>query len=279
MDKSTKKILLLLCGSVAIIASYITFLPFVSSGYDIGASIHFSMILYPLIAVCALYNLDPKAIAKKHIATACLLGGLTLAVCLPIVNGRIDFLLPYFNMPTVILINVIIGGTVALAYLWSIGLTTQLENRIELIKKVNAKNILTYFAIMLTFAFGAWVLSGFETSMNRVGLLTIISCISVGVSEEVIFRLLPYSIIGGLSKGKPYPNVLAFILMTVPFVLLHFIEAINTNGFLHTLPSIFSAWLIASVPLTVVFVKRDLFTAMSVHFLYDMLVYVFATHV
>ena len=73
-----------------------------------------------------------------------------------------------------------------------------------------------------------------------------------------------------MCKGKEPPKLLAFFIMVIPFALLHVIDEVVAYGFFHSLPALIHVCLVAA-PITILAWKRDLFTAMGVHFIYDLI--------
>ena len=72
-----------------------------------------------------------------------------------------------------------------------------------------------------------------------------------------------------ICKGEEIPILLTFSAMVIPFSMLHVIDQAVNSGFINSLPSIIQVVLIAT-PITILAWKRDLLSAMGVHFIYDL---------
>ena len=57
--------------------------------------------------------------------------------------------------------------------------------------------------------------------------------------------------------------------MVIPFSMLHVIDQAVNSGLINSLPNIIQVVLIAT-PITILAWKRDLLSAMGVHFMYDL---------
>ena len=57
--------------------------------------------------------------------------------------------------------------------------------------------------------------------------------------------------------------------MVIPFSMLHVIDQAVNSGLINSLPNIIQVVLIAA-PITILAWKRDLLSAMGVHFMYDL---------
>ena len=72
-----------------------------------------------------------------------------------------------------------------------------------------------------------------------------------------------------ICKGEEIPQLLTFSAMVIPFSMLHVIDQAVNSGLINSLPNIIQVVLIAT-PITILAWKRDLLSAMGVHFMYDL---------
>lgn len=266
MFKKEKKIIIL-CEFITLLTVYIIFLPLISSVNITGSIFRFSMILYTSLSVIALFNLQTKYISRNNTILAIILGFLSIAICVPIENGQISLSLSGDILASLMFTNGITGVTVTLVYLLSCSLINQSRSESEI--KINCvDNIFSTCVIMLVTILVFWVLTGFKTPTGRINILYVIQNISVGISEEVIFRLLPYSYVLFHVKKSSYTKILSFLLMTIPFVIVHFLRVEINIG------SIFG-YLCFTIPITIIFLKKGLFVSILVHSLYGILQYIF----
>ena len=63
---------------------------------------------------------------------------------------------------------------------------------------------------------------------------------------------------------------MTFLVMVVLFAMLHVVEEVVSYGFFRSLPILIQVCLVAA-PITILTWKRDLFTAIGVHFIYDVI--------
>ena len=73
-----------------------------------------------------------------------------------------------------------------------------------------------------------------------------------------------------MCKGKEPPKLMTFLVMVVLFAMLHVVEEVVSYGFFHSLPNLIQVSLVPA-PITILAWKRDLFTAIGVHFIYDVI--------
>lgn len=73
-----------------------------------------------------------------------------------------------------------------------------------------------------------------------------------------------------MCKGKEPPKLVTFLVMVVPFAMLHVVDEVVAYGFFHSFPNLIQVCLVAA-PITILAWKRDLFTAIGVHFIYDVI--------
>ncbi len=275
MEKSARKALwIALIGFLACFIVYLLFLPNFEPRFEKEPALHFTAVLYALLSVLALTTIDRKRLHRRHWLIASALGLLSLAVFLPRDGNTLNFHMLGLTPFVVVTANLLIGVTVALVYLLVLSLAADHDIQKTLVRPFTAKNVLIYVGILCVFTLIYWAFAKFRAP-GAITLMDIPGCVSAGVSEEVLFRLLPFAFALSLSKGKRASKPLTFLLMTVPFTLLHFFGAFLSVNFLSTLPALIQFWIVAAVPLTLLFLKRDLFTTISVHILWDILAVLF----
>jgi len=167
----------------------------------------------------------------------------------------------------------IISGICALfAYLGSVTLSDNNESKMHLLRSGEVKDIMKSIAVILfigcVFIFMEWL--GQNPLRFSFDILSIFRALGAGVSEEVIFRLFIFSVIVYMCKGKEPPKLVTFLVMVVPFAMLHVVDEVVAYGFFHSLPNLIQVCLVAA-PITILAWKRDLFTAIGVHFIYDVI--------
>ena len=276
MEKSANRIIaVVLVGFLAFFCLYLLFLPGFEPSFEKAPALHFTMLLYALLSVLALTAIDKRRLHARHLLCAGGLGLLSVAVFLPREGNTLDFHLLGLTPFAVVTANLLTGVTVALVFLLVLSLASDHDIQKTLIRPFTAKNMLVYFGILCAFVLVYWALTKFRAP-GAITLLDIPGCIGAGVSEEVILRLLPFAFALFLGGGKSGSKPLTFLLMTIPFTLLHFFDEFLFAGFIATLPALIQFWIVAAVPMTLLFWKRDLFTAISVHVLWDVLATLFA---
>lgn len=267
---------IILVGSIVLFFLYMFFLPEVHLKFGKELELLFAMMLYITVIICALLKIDRSRIEKRDFVVACACGLLSMAYFLPRDQNTLNFHIPGITPARVIIVNLVIGITVTLAYLLSVSRASAYGVRKTVMRPITAGNVKTYLGILLVVCVVFWVSKGFKAPAEfkapiGISLLQILSFIGVGISEEVIFRFLPYAYSISLGEGNNHSRILTFLLMTLFFTLLHFITPIYNNGFFATLPTILQWLLVSTTPITLLYLKRDLFTAISAHALIDIL--------
>jgi len=100
----------------------------------------------------------------------------------------------------------------------------------------------------------------------------IIRAFGAGVSEEIIFRLFLFSVIVRVSKGEVESKFLAILIMVLPFALFHFVDIGVYHGFLEAFSYGINLLFIA-IPITLLALKRNVFTAIGAHFLLNFILF------
>ena len=261
------KINIMLIGFLVILYIYILFLPPLRNGYNMAVRIHFFIILYTVLSTIAFIIIDIKNINKKYFIYATIYGFFSMFVFIPSVNGKISFS-SEVGYQNVIIINLVNAITASMLYLLSVSINSSYkDNKLNNIK-FNLKNTIRYFIIVFLFIICFWALRGFKVP-SKIKLIDVISFISAGISEEIIFRLFPYSVALRLGNGELSSKKSVVLLMTIPFTLIHFLDAIYVNGIIDNLFYIVGMCVFQAIPITVIFFRRDLFSAILIHLLFN----------
>ena len=154
----------------------------------------------------------------------------------------------------------------------SITFSDKNTNKMVLICSIEMKYIIKSAAFILSmgccFVLIQWIF-GKGSIIFSFEISSLFRALVAGISEEIIFRLFIFSIILHICKGEEIPILLTFSAMVIPFSMLHVIDQAVNSGFINSLPNIIQVVLIA-VPITILAWKRDLLSAMGVHFIYDL---------
>ena len=250
----TIKLAMFLVLCVCLISIYCITVPTKNIQYK-PYTFHLFGIIYTFIILCSVVIIDFEKLAKKDYIIALCLGLLSIGVTRPV---------NYMG---------IISGICALfAYLGSVTLSGNYESKMLLLRSGEVKDIMKSIAIILfigcVFIFMEWL--GQNPLRFSFDILSIFRALGAGVSEEVIFRLFIFSVIVYMCKGKEPPKLLAFLIMVIPFAMLHVVDEVVAYGFFHSFPNLIQVCLVAA-PITILAWKRDLFTAMGIHFVYDLI--------
>ncbi|ESL02528.1 CAAX amino terminal protease family protein [Catonella morbi ATCC 51271] len=250
----TIKLAMFLVLCVCLISIYCITVPTKNIQYK-PYTFHLFGIIYTFIILCSVVIIDFEKLAKKDYIIALCLGLLSIGVTSPVnYMGIISGICAFF------------------AYLGSVTLNCNYESIMLLLRFGEVKDIMKSIAIIIfigcIFIFMEWL--GQNPLRFSFDILSIFRALGAGVSEEVIFRLFIFSVIVYMCKGKEPPKLLAFLIMVIPFALLHVIDEVVVYGFFHSLPALIQVCLVAA-PITILAWKRDLFTAMGVHFIYDVI--------
>lgn len=177
--------------------------------------------------------------------------------------------------------NIIVGGCTFLVYLGSVLLLKKYppeknliysDSRKELTKDlfivIGAVIFLSIFHILPGVLFRQWRL--------KPTLIDFPKAMIPGISEEVIFRLFFYSIIRIFMQGEPSNSLEKFwiyVVLIVPHIITHHPDTFVKYGLLAMIGP-FITLLLITFTITHLFLKRNLITAIGVHFLLDYLFFV-----
>ena len=216
-------------------------------------------ILYGSISISSVLIIDLKMLQKRDLAAAIVLGLLSVGIHMPL-----D------------LLGILTGITVFFSYLVGKKLAGFCDERMVLFHKNGFLALGIDFAII--FLAGAAFLIALSDRHLETGKLldvgVIFNAVSAGVSEEIIFRMFFFSLCMYLAKGKKIPKAIVFIVLMLPFAMLHIIDKFIYFGWLSTIPDLISICGITAVLILLAW-KRDIFTAIGVHFMYDYMLSIF----
>lgn len=264
-----RKILILLVGSVLVFAAYSLFSVSVEVTHEKGRTYHATAVLYVSLSVYAVYRTDYGKVRRKDVLLGCLYGVLSIFIVMSMPGGHSGFSWESIRGMGLDAVDLVVGGTVVVVYLLCVSLAEPLEGRLTA-GLFSVRNGSRFIPVVVGFTLVYWACTGFASPV-RIGMLDVLQPISAAVSEEVIFRLFPYLLVLTIGKGKMPSKVLCVLLMTVPHVIVHYFDLVHTMGFIPLLVGAAKVMLLAALPLTLVFFKFGLWTAMAVHFLYDFL--------
>lgn len=218
---------------------------------------HIFSMIYTGVIICSVAMIDFRKIAKNDLRIALICGVLSCGVTIPInIMGILSAVCTLF------------------AYLASRTLVASYKNSMCFIRSRLAKDSLDNVRIIVLigalFVFLRWFMLLKEGKMMDIQfqLPFLFESIGASVSEEIIFRMFLFSVMLRMNEGKEPPKLIAYFVMIVPFCLLHNIEGIIFNGFLSIVPTVIIQCLIGTI-LAILAHRRDLVTAIGVHFLLD----------
>lgn len=156
-------------------------------------------------------------------------------------------------------------------YLASKSVSYNYKNNVRFFYSKKLKDILINIGIILLYGVVIAIYKIVQDNLSVIHDISIklfVSALAAGISEEIIFRFFVYSLMLCFNKGKDPYKILAYIIMIVPFAILHIIDIIVFNGFYQALPT-FITVCFTILPCTWIAMKRDVFTAIGIHFIYD----------
>lgn len=209
----------------------------------------FNMNILWFVIVCVItirYIVKEKNIDRKDIIIACAFG--------------------VVSMPS----NLIMGLVTIPAYLGAMCILKDSNNEVFVIRSGKRQ-----IAISLSIAIGIGIFLGVinlflaNAPINfSVKLKWFLDAIRAGVTEEIIFRLFFFAMCVAIVKDKKMSkaeNVLSYLIMTIPHVLIHFnLETVD-------LGSIIVLFVLFGFPFAVLQRKRDLSSAIVAHYVVDLI--------
>lgn len=225
--------------------------------HDKSYTLHFGNILYSFVILISILIMRFQDYSKKDWIIAIVLGVISLGITTPI------------------MITGIISSTcVVVTYLASKSLYGKYSTRMELFNAKSFKDFLIDLKWIL-------IVSGFFIGVRLVSISflgmsiqfafhpsMLARALGAAVSEEIIYRLFLFSVIVDIGKGEVESNVLAVLVMIIPFGLFHFVEVGIFQGVLSAFIMSLN-FLAFSIAETILALKRNVFSSMIVHFLID----------
>lgn len=221
--------------------------------------------LYAIFIFITIFVIDIEKLTKKDMVIALSLGLISIGIIIPIS-----------------IIGCFSGLCTSCTYLASKSVSYNYKNNICFICSKKFKFILLNIGII--FLYGGFIatykivqgnLSIQHDISTKIFVKVFISALGAGISEEIIYRFFVYSIMLHLNRGKEPYKVLAYIIMIVPFAMLHIIDIISFNDFYQAFPMLVNVC-ITILPCTLIAMKRDVFTAIGIHFIYDFVIILFS---
>ncbi len=218
-----------------------------------------NILWFVIVGVIAIrYIVKEKNIDRKDIIIACTFG----VVSMPSAFGAVF-----------ILSELIMGLVTIPAYLGAMSILKGSNNKVSVIRS-GKKQIAVSFSIAIGIGIFLGVinllLANFPINFS-VKLKWFLDAINAGVTEEIIFRLFFFAICVAIVKDKKMSkseNVLSYLIMTIPHVLIHFnFETVD-------LGSIIVLFVLFGLPFAVLQRKRDLASAIAAHSVVDLIRFV-----
>lgn len=210
-------------------------------------------IIYPLIIIFSANNIKIERINKKRWITASILGILG-------------------SMVAVNWIGVLSGICTFFSYLYCVCQNDSLEKNTQLIKEKNKEYILDDFRIILIGIVIYIIILWINLLLNgngKIGLKNFYSSVGAGVSEEIIFRWFILTFMRQMNKGKEIGSILYYSIVLIPFSMLHMIDLLVLQGISYSIIFDIINLSLFVFPLAVLVRKRDVFTAILLHIIFD----------
>lgn len=213
----------------------------------IASMFNMNILWFVIVCVIAIrYIVKEKNIDRKDIIIACAFG--------------------VVSMPS----NLIMGLVTIPVYLGAMCILKDSNNEVFVIRSGKRQ-----IAISLSIAIGIGIFLGVinlflaNAPINfSVKLKWFLDAIRAGVTEEIIFRLFFFAMCVAIVKDKKMSkaeNVLSYLIMTIPHVLIHFnLETVD-------LGSIIVLFVLFGFPFAVLQRKRDLSSAIVAHYVVDLI--------
>lgn len=211
------------------------------------------LIIYAVIIVFSLKNIDIKKVSKKKRGIAIIAGILGSMVTTIPWMGILTGICTFFACLYGFYINIVyeIGKTRDRNYI--------LDNFKIIFEGLIFYMIILYFKLLSEKAID---------SSASIGI-TNFTAIGAGVSEEMIFRWFLPAFMLQINKGEEVSSFLYYSMVTVPFALLHVIDMVVWQGI--TMEAFFYviSTLMIALLLAVLAKKRDVSVAIVFHFIFD----------
>lgn len=169
--------------------------------------------------------------------------------------------------------SVIMGLFAIVIYIGAMSMFKTTSNKIGLLKKNTNKDIWISCLIIVTVGIVLGVINVLLSLSNNAinpsfQLSFILRAIDAGVTEEIIFRMFPFALCAVIAKDQKISklqNILCYLIMVVPHVLIHF----DLNTF--NIMNVIVLSLLFGLPFAILQRKRDLISAMGSHTLVDII--------
>lgn len=253
------KLWLFLFMSIFLVGVYVKTMPG-GDAHNGAYQFHFFNILLSFIIMASIPFLKFQDYTKKDWIIAGLLGILSMGIPWPV--------------HTTSIIN---GACVFITYLASKTLYGEYDTRMELF---NATNVLEFledlkWMLIVSVPYVAFIVITNATPIRfNLQLHMIIRALGAGVSEEIIFRFFLFSVIVRVSKGVVESKFLAILILVLPHAIFHYVEIGVYHGLLLVFTSGINLLYIA-IPITLLALKRNVFTAIGAHLLINLFLNVF----
>lgn len=222
--------------------------------------IHFFSILFSFIIMMTILIIDIQDYSKEDWIIAGILGLISLG-----------------NPYPIHLMGILKGICVFFSYIASKTLFGQYTTRMEMFNFTNLREVIDdlkwiaivtgSFIILVILTSGMPIQFDFQPNM-------LFRALSAGISEEIIFRLFLFSVIVQVSKGNVESNILTILIMILPFSIFHLVDMGVYQGFMPAFINSANIFIMA-IPITLLALKRNVFSAIVVHFLIDLFIFTF----
>lgn len=249
------KISVFLLMSIMIFVIYCITIP-TQNIHDKTYTFNLFSIIYSFIILCAILIIDFSTLTKIDSIVALIIGLFSIGVTTPI------------NI-----MGILSGICAVFAYLVSVSVFQNNKYKMCFLYSKKFRDIIIDIIIIISICFIFVLLQLFssqETISFNLNLDVVFRAVGAGISEEVIFRMFIYAIILKIFDKDEPPAILTFLLMIVPFAILHTVDLAVSNGIITIIPIVLQVSL-TIIPCTLLAWKRDLCTAIGVHICYNIL--------
>lgn len=252
------KLWLFLFMSIFLFVVYVKTMPG-GDAHDGAYMLHFFNILLSFVILVSIPVLNFQDYTKKDWFIAGILGILSMGTPWPIMT-----------------MSIIKGVCVFTVYLASKTLYGDYNTRMELFNATNIREFLEdlkWMLIVTVLYVVIAVIANDAPIQFNLQLNLIIRALGAGVSEEIIFRLFLFSVIVRVSKGEVESKFLAILIMALPFAVFHYVDKGVYTGFQAAFIGGIGILIIA-IPITLLAMKRNVFTAIGAHVLINFFLFV-----
>ncbi len=248
------KLFLLLLFIIFFILAYCFTIPKASSYSYKAYTFHFFYLFDIFIMCICLFLLKIECLKKDDIWISVSIFTLSLSINIPIT-----------------FLSVLNGLCAVITYLTAKYIYAHSNCRILIVKERRIRAIAKSILMGIIIACILFIIEkGFFFSLKQSTQIIpiIFNAIAAAVSEEIIFRYFLFAIIVKAYNGEVKNMLIAYLFLIIPFSALHLIDGIILGGFLSVIPALISMVLISAIH-SIIACKRDLLTAISMHFTID----------